>query len=560
MRNLHSMVKTTICRLVHSRDNAGLFHHGMLPKTRFFRRFSAYCVSLLAALLLMFPPIFALGQLEIEFEAVPDEPTGTDFTDADFVDMNAISPTVQQPVEQLTFVQPSVVPLTPLQSTGNSGIANAAYVAVVPSANGGTQYIAPVNGIVLPQAYWNAPNVTTAASPPLGSTAVNNATLVAVPITSNGLQLANWNGTAVGNPIRLASGSADGTTDTAYLLSTNTGTQFGSIPSGTAVTLLAQAPGYAPIDSLSPATNPAPAGSGFAGPYNYSNSNISATAGQSYDPNFRSALSERYDSMMSFMNNLTVNALWMPDSGSNGLGNTELRGQARFAIPCQMLGNEMFYVVPGFQVNFWEINVNRHSNGFKSTDTTFGAWLDAGIEPQIGNEFRFDLWARVGVYTDFEKIKSDSIYLSGLGRVYYQYSNNLELMGGVIYMNRERIRLMPTFGVIWKPSEYLICEIVFPTPKISRYIYTTNDTEWWAYVRGDYGGGSWGIDTGGYGVERIDYNDIRVALGLEFRNKPKQCLSGHFEIGGAFNRELYSGGHAFYKPSSCVFIAGGLKY
>ena len=556
MRNLHSTVIMTIRRLVRNRDNTSLFHHAMLLETRFFRRLSTYCV----ALLLMFPPTLTLGQFEIEFEAMPDESTGTDFADADFVDIDIPSPTTQQPVEQLSFVQPSVVPLAPLQSTGNPGIANAAYVAVVPNANGGTQYIAPVNGIVLPQAYWNAPNVATAASPPLGSTAVNNATLVAVPVASNGLQLANWNGNTVANPIRLASGSADGTTDTAYLLSTNTGSQFGSIPSGTAVTLLAQAPGYAPIDSLSPATNPAPAGSGFAGPYNYSNSNTSATAGQSsYDPNFRSALSERYDSMMSFMNNLTVNALWMPDSGSNGLGNTELRGQARFAIPCQMLGNEMFYVVPAMQVNFWEFAARNSGNTFKMSDTTFGAWLEAGIEPTLGNEFRFDLWGSVGVYTDFDKVTSECIYVRGRGRAYYQYSNKVELMGGVIYMNRERIRLMPTFGVLWKPSDFLECHLVFPNPKILRYVYTTNNTEWWAYVRGDYDGGSWAMDTG-YGFERVDYNDIRIALGLEFRNKPKQCLSGYFEIGGAFNRELYSDGHAFYKPSSCVFLAGGLKY
>lgn len=486
----------------------------------------------------------SFGPLEIEFDDESDEPV--------FVEID-------------TGTSAALTPLRPM--TGNTGITNAAYVAIVPNANGGTQYVAPVQGIVLPQAYWNAPANATNASPPLGSTAIGNSSLgntslVAVPVAAHELQFATWDGGAAsGNPIRLASGVIDddaGTYDTAYLLSTGDGTQYGSIPSGTPVTLLAQSPGYAPVNSLSPTTNPSPAGPEYTGPYSSPNSSYSA-AGSSYDPNFRSSLSQRYDHMMSFMNTLAVHALWMPDSGSKGLGNTELRGQARFAIPCQMIGNTMLYVAPAFQVNFWEIDFKRHSNGFKSTDTTFGGWIDACIEPQLGNEFRFDLGASVGVYTDFKKIKGDSIYVRGLGRVYYQYSPNLELMGGVIYMNRERIRLMPTFGLIWTPSEYLECLLVFPEPKISRYIYTTNDTQWWAYARGEYGGGSWGIDTG-YGVERVDYNDIRIALGIEFRNKPKQCLSGHFEIGGAFNRELYSNGHSFYKPSSCVFLAGGLRY
>jgi hypothetical protein len=395
----------------------------------------------------------------------------------------------------------------------NSGIANAAYVAVVPNVSGGTQYVTPASGIVFPQAYWNG-NQTT-------------------------------------NPIRLASGMLDTFDD-------SSGAQYGSLPTGTQVVLVAQAPEYAPVGGMSPATNPAPAGSWFTGPYSSPNSvqSVQSTG----DPNFRSALSERYDQMMSFHESMEFSVLWMSDSGNRPLGNTELRGQTRFAIPCQMFGNDNFYVAPAFQVNFWNNTPTTPEYAYTMRNTTFGGWIGAGINPHLGNEFRFDLEASVGVYSDFSKITSDCIYVRGAACGYYQYSKNtLELMAGVIYLNRERIKLMPTFGVIWKPNPHFECLLTFPDVRILRQIYTVNGTEWWAFARAEYGGGSWAVNTD-QGVFRTDYNDIRVALGLEFRNKSKQCLSGYFEVGGAFNRELYSNGHAWYKPSSCVFLAGGLRY
>ena len=58
----------------------------------------------------------------------------------------------------------------------------------------------------------------------------------------------------------------------------------------------------------------------------------------------------------------------------------------------------------------------------------------------------------------------------------------------------------------------------------------------------------------------FDYNDIRVAVGLEF-NTLKQ-LHGMFEVGGAFSREVvYQSGlpHAFY-PNNTVFLRAGLAY
>ena len=61
--------------------------------------------------------------------------------------------------------------------------------------------------------------------------------------------------------------------------------------------------------------------------------------------------------------------------------------------------------------------------------------------------------------------------------------------------------------------------------------------------------------------DTFDYNDIRVAVGLEF-NTLRQ-LHGMFEVGGAFDRELrlperYAA--TLSRPNNTVFLRAGLAY
>jgi len=454
--------------------------------------------------------------------------------------------------------------------TSNSGLANAATVAVLPNfpnANSGSLNSGFRNGIVLPQPYWNGlENSRTSSATPISQAVyVIPATN---PLTTNNnenLSFVSPNITSpLSSPILLVAGENENPADSFVLTDTS---QFGSIPSGTPIFLAQSSPSapagvspdYSPVNALSPTTSPPPAY--IDGPYNTPNGNGYIPPSPQSSANGNSLLAERYNQMIGFMNNVAVSYLWMPNSGGHPLGNNELKGQVRFAVPCRHLGNTTVYVAPAINVNFWQFDQQKAKTLYKMPGTTFGTFLDAWIEPEISNNrFRFDLLGRVGVFSDFKKFSGESIYVCGRGRAYYQYNNEIELMLGVQYINREHIKLLPTFGVIWTPNEKTEWHLIFPDPRLYRYLGNTNDTAWWAYVRGEYGGGSWSIKTFNGDVIRTDYNDIRVALGLEFRNKPKQCLSGHFEVGGAFNRELYTGGSAWYKPSTCVFLGGGVIY
>ena len=127
---------------------------------------------------------------------------------------------------------------------------------------------------------------------------------------------------------------------------------------------------------------------------------------------------------------------------------------------------------------------------------------------------------------------------------------------------------MPAGGIVWTPNPDIYFNILFPNPKVAKRLTTWGNTEWWLYASGEYGGGTWTIkrDSGltarpapSMGtMDTVDYNDIRIAVGLEF--KTFRQLHGYFEVGFACSRELvyqsYSP-NAFY-PNNTVFFGAGL--
>ncbi|MCL2348150.1 MAG: hypothetical protein FWC50_07790 [Planctomycetaceae bacterium] len=475
---------------------------------------------------------------------------------------NIQSQTINQPIE-VDFSSAETETTIPPSTSQDNPVTDAVYRDAISQNNLQNLPMNVPNGsasngtVILPRPYWNGMQRKTTVIP-------DGRNIVLVPASQNGIQLANVTPAASRQSyLQLASGTPSETSTS--LLTTGNDTQFGSIPSGTQVILLAQgssvpppgtAPNYAPINSLSPSVSAAPPGPGFNDPYATPGQNgvLSSNTYQSPTATGNTTgfdFGQGYDQMMSFLNQVSGEYYWMPKSGNDPLGVNDVKAQARFAIPCRHLGDTMIYVAPGFRATFLNDDVEKKN--------LFGGWLDAGIQPVVNQQFRFDLWGSVGVYSDFHKVTSDSIYVRGRGSAYLQLNPNTEAVLGVLYLNREHVKLLPVFGVIWTPNPSVEWRLVFPDPKLAKHFGDTGSTQWWGYVRGDYGGGSWAVNTDTLGVVKFDYNDIRVALGLEFRNPAKQSVSGYVEVGGAFDRELYYGKQS-YNKSSCVYLGGGLTY
>jgi hypothetical protein len=108
---------------------------------------------------------------------------------------------------------------------------------------------------------------------------------------------------------------------------------------------------------------------------------------------------------------------------------------------------------------------------------------------------------------------------------------------------------------------------------MSHFLYRSSfNTDWWGYVAGEYGGGSWTVErSAGFG-DRVDINDIRVIVGVEFRPTPavggavpilRRTYVGYIEAGYVFQREIVYVSNfpaSTFEPDATLMLRGGLRF
>jgi hypothetical protein len=170
----------------------------------------------------------------------------------------------------------------------------------------------------------------------------------------------------------------------------------------------------------------------------------------------------------------------------------------------------------------------------------YSAYLDFGLQPEFTPTFSAELSARVGVYSDFQKVNSESIRLLATGVGVIKLSPETSLKLGVAYIDRVKIKLLPAAGFLWEPNPQTRWDIFFPAPKLSNYWTTFGNRQVWWYLGGEYGGGSWTIEReqapSPGAADRLDINDIRAYVGLEWWELNR--FYGFAELGYVFEREL----------------------
>ena len=169
----------------------------------------------------------------------------------------------------------------------------------------------------------------------------------------------------------------------------------------------------------------------------------------------------------------------------------------------------------------------------------FGAYLNAGWRPQFTPVFGGEVDFRVGVYSDFSTVSSDSVRFTGTGLGVIRLNPAWAAKLGVTYLDRADIKILPAIGLLWTPNPQTRWDIFFPEPKLAKYWTTVQNTEVWWYIGAEYGRGSWTAENlnGVPGSTRFDLNDIRVYLGVDWNNLNR--YSGFFEVGFVFERRIY---------------------
>ncbi len=264
-------------------------------------------------------------------------------------------------------------------------------------------------------------------------------------------------------------------------------------------------------------------------------------------------------SVTKFFQEFHVTNTWIPGSAANELGLTDSEIAGTFAFPFLYNEQTPLLVTPGFGYQAW--------NGPKASEAdmppgTFDAYLELGWNPQptpwLGGELAF----RTGVYSDFSRVNIDSIRYMGRGLIVLTFSPTIQLQGGIVYLDRVRIKLLPAGGVVWTPNADIKFAILFPYPKLAWRFTTVGNTDWWLYGRGEYGGGSWTVHRAPPidNFEQVDYNDIRVAVGLDWM--ALRGWGGFFEVGVSFSRELVYKNldPPTFKPDPMVFLGTGVTF
>ncbi|MGC4003082.1 MAG: hypothetical protein QM811_08075 [Pirellulales bacterium] len=225
------------------------------------------------------------------------------------------------------------------------------------------------------------------------------------------------------------------------------------------------------------------------------------------------------------------------------LGVNDMEIAATFDVPLFQL-EDHFLVTPGFALHLWDGPVNTGTpTSIELPPNTYDAYLDVGWNPRVTNWFGAELGVRVGAYTDFDTFTTDSIRVMGRGLGVVNLSPTLQFKLGVIYIDRNDIKLLPAGGLIWDPSEDRHWEIFFPRPKFAQRLSTVGNYDMWLYLAGEYGGGAWTFTHSNEfpfvgDADSYDYNDLRAMLGVEFLPDVKNGRSGFIEAGFVFKRKL----------------------
>ncbi len=215
------------------------------------------------------------------------------------------------------------------------------------------------------------------------------------------------------------------------------------------------------------------------------------------------------------------------------LGINDIEAAVTFTLPNFLTTGQPLFISPAFALHLWDGPANIDAD---LPPEAYSAYLDFqwASDPmlQLGAELGF----RVGVYTDFDTLNSDSLRLQGLALGTARLTPAWMLKLGVIYLDRNDIKILPAGGLLWTPTPQVRFDFFFPQPKLSAYLTTVGRFEVWWYVAGEYGGGAWTIERADGTSDRIDINDIRISGGFEWTGP--RGLTGFVEAGFVFKREV----------------------
>ncbi|MDR2344769.1 MAG: hypothetical protein LBE18_01760 [Planctomycetaceae bacterium] len=310
---------------------------------------------------------------------------------------------------------------------------------------------------------------------------------------------------------------------------------------------------YAIIDPIIPQSNTTSTTNTYT---NYTGTSSAFNTSSNFDNFFP----ETVTSMKKFRDATHFGYQYLPrgnNNNSNSFGLQELDLRIQFAIPCRFIpdfnpssgGTGSIYIAPGGSLYWWNGPNNRSVNA-----NGFAAYIDVGIKPQITEFFSLESWFRFGAYSDFKKLNSNSLRYQGELVGKFRISQQFNIIAGAQYLDRQHYKMLPVAGFEWIPRDDWLFYVVFPKPKISKRIWSDGRLTAWGYIQSELCGESWNWQY----IGETDYNDIKIGIGCDFQWNNR--ITGFAELGGSFDRELYSHNIKLLNPHSVFYIKLGIDF
>ena len=257
-----------------------------------------------------------------------------------------------------------------------------------------------------------------------------------------------------------------------------------------------------------------------------------------------------------FIQEIAIIGSWLPQLEGDSLGLTEASVSMTGGLPFPTR-NFPLLITPFFQTMFLDGPVTPDL-----PPRVYSTYLQFRWLPKLSEKWRLDVGVSPGLYSDFEVEESDAFRLTGRGIGIYTWSDRLMLAGGVLYLDRPDISILPVGGLIWTPNDDWKLELIFPKPKIARRLSRYQnlfEEEYWVYLSAEFGGDSWAIERADLTTDQFVYRDYRAMLG--FQRKVIGGFSTHIEFGYVFNRRVeYTSATPDFEPNDTLMLRLGTVY
>lgn len=256
-----------------------------------------------------------------------------------------------------------------------------------------------------------------------------------------------------------------------------------------------------------------------------------------------------------FFQKLSLSGAFLGSGSEDNLNMTELESFAMFGLPFPITEWPLV-LSPGYNMHL----LSRPSGGTDLPPRLNDAYLDIMWLPTFVHRYTTLLAVTPGYYSDYRIGDADAFRITGKGLVIYDaVPEKWQLVGGVVYLGRDSLKILPVGGAIWTPNDWVKLELIFPKPKLAAMFNRGMGYEDWTYLMADYGGNTYSIRRANGDADKVTLQDFRIIGGIERR------LDGgagyRLEAGYIFGRRvdyLYYGGD--FEPQDTFLVRAGITF